>query len=41
MPYRAYYQDRLDVLFVSGDMTDVRRAQAWIDIANGKYPIIY
>ena len=41
MPYREYYGDRADVLFVSGDMTDIRRAQAWIDIANGKYSIIY
>lgn len=41
MPYRAYYQDRADVLFVSSDMTDVRRAQAWIDIVNGKFSIIY
>lgn len=41
LPYRKYYGDRDDVLFVSGDMTDFRRAQAWIDIANGKYSIIY
>ena len=41
LPYRAYYQDRDDVLFVSSDMTDIRRAQAWIDIANGRFQIIY
>ncbi len=41
MPYRESYRDREDVLFVSGDMTDIRRAQAWIDIANGKFRVIY
>ena len=41
MPYREYYRGRDDILFISNDMTDVRRAQAWIDIANGRFPIIY
>jgi hypothetical protein len=41
MPYRMRYTDRDDILFVHDDMTDVRRAQAWIDISNGLFPIIY
>lgn len=41
MPYQIYHEDRSDILFVPSDMTDTRRAQAWIDIANGKYNIIY
>lgn len=41
MPYRMRYNDRDDILFVHEDMTDVRRAQAWIDISNGLFPIIY
>lgn len=41
MPYREYYRDRDDILFVSNDMTDTRRAQAWIDINNGRFSIIY
>jgi phosphoribosylpyrophosphate synthetase len=41
IPYQEYNKDQEDVLFVSGDMTDVRRAQAWIDIANGKFRVIY
>jgi hypothetical protein len=41
MPYRMRYTDRDDILFVHEDMTDVRRAQAWIDISNGLFPIIY
>jgi primosomal protein N' len=41
MPYRLRYADRDDILFVHEDMTDIRRAQAWIDISNGLFPIIY
>ena len=41
MSYRESYSGRDDILFVSGDMTDTRRAQAWIDIANGQFRIIY
>ena len=41
IPYREYYPDRDDILFMSNDMTDVRKAQAWIDISNGVFPIIY
>ncbi len=41
MPYRQHNKDREDILFVSSDMTDVRKAQAWIDITNKKFSIIY
>ncbi len=41
MPYQLYHQDREDILFIPSDMTDTRRAQAWIDISNAKYSIIY
>ncbi len=41
IPYKEYCKDREDILFVSGDMTDVRKAQAWIDIVNGKFRVIY
>ena len=41
MPYREMHIDRRDILFVPNEMTDTRRAQAWIDITNGVFPIIY
>ncbi len=41
MPYRSHYHDRDDILFVSNGMTDVRRAQAWIDISSGVFSIIF
>lgn len=39
--YREMHADKQDILFVPNEMTDTRRAQAWIDIANGIFPIIY
>jgi hypothetical protein len=41
MPYKQYYSGREDILFITNDMTDVRKAQAWIDTSNGIFPIIY
>ncbi len=41
MPYQKYYTNREDILFVTTDMTDTKRAQAWIDITNGVFSIIY
>jgi hypothetical protein len=41
IPYQQYHENQGDILFVSGDMTDIRRAQAWIDIANGKFSTVY
>lgn len=41
IPYQEYFSDTEGVLFVTNDMTDTRRAQAWIDITNGVFPIIY
>jgi primosomal protein N' len=41
MPYRIHYSDRDDILFMSNGMTDTRKAQAWIDIANWVFSIIY
>ncbi len=41
MPYRKFHNNNNDILFVTGDMTDTKRAQAWIDITNGVFSIIY
>ncbi len=41
IPYREFYRERGDILFVSNEMTETRKAQSWIDIANGIFPIIY
>lgn len=39
--YRQYHANESNILFVGNDMTDTRKAQAWIDISNGVFPIIY
>lgn len=41
IPYQEYFADTENILFITNDMTDTRRAQAWIDITNGVFPIIY
>lgn len=41
IPYRKHYANSNDILFVTSDMTDTKKAQAWIDIANGVFSIIY
>lgn len=38
--YRRSFPES-EYFFFSSDMTDVRRAQAWIDIKNKKYKIIF
>lgn len=40
IPYREYFSKNKNFLFVTNDMTDTRRAQAWIDISNGIFPTI-
>lgn len=40
-PYQSMCKDTENVLFVTGDMTETKRAKAWIDITNGSFSIIY
>jgi hypothetical protein len=41
MPYREYLKNQEWILFIGNDMTDTRKAQAWIDISNGVFSTIY
>lgn len=41
IPYMRKYQENAQVLFLKNEMTDTRKAQAWIDIKNWVFPIIY
>jgi len=41
IPYQQYFSGKEDILFVTSDMTDTRKAQAWIDIKNGVFSTIY
>ncbi len=41
IPYRKHHTEDKNTLFLTTDMTDTKRAQAWIDIANGVFSIIY
>ena len=41
IPYEKQFSDQANIFFYKNDLTDTRKAQAWIDIYNGKYSIIY
>lgn len=41
IPYTQKYHDNSQVLFLKNEMTDTRKAQAWIDIKNWVFPIIF
>ena len=41
IPYEEYFWKTESVFFFKNDLTDTKKAQAWIDIYNGKYSIIY
>ena len=41
IPYEKAFWDNKNILFLKNDMTDIKKAQAWIDIRNWVFPIIY
>jgi primosomal protein N' len=41
IPYEKVFWDDKNILFLKNDMTDTKKAQAWIDIRNWVFPIIY
>ncbi len=41
IPYEKAFWDDKNILFLKNDMTDTKKAQAWIDIRNWVFPIIY
>lgn len=40
-PYQSYFENQEDTLFMPNDMTEAKRAKAWMDITNGTFSIIY